>query len=197
MNDPLLFGPFQTSLTELLGVLFGLVSVWSMKKESIWAFPTGIVNLSIYAYICFLSKYYAYAGINVFMAMMSIYGWYKWSIGDDSADKVKISFLSNKARWLHASMILLFFLILWVALDAFTDSVIPMWDGLTTAFYIIAMWCLAKKRVENWIAWILGDVISIALFAYQGLYFSSLQYLIFTVIAVFGFREWKRKAVEA
>jgi nicotinamide mononucleotide transporter len=193
MLTPLTFGPFSTSLIELIAVLFGLVSVWSMKKESILAFPFGIVNVLIYSYICFETKLYAYAGINLFFAFMSVYGWFNWVKEKEGGDKIVITNCSSSERILYGVALLSFFTILWFGLEKFTDSVVPFWDGLTTAIYIIAMWFLARKKLENWIAWILGDIISIGLFAYEGLLFSSFQYLVFTIIAVFGYMEWRSK----
>jgi nicotinamide mononucleotide transporter len=189
------FGPFKTTIIEIIAVAFGLASVWSMKKESILAFPFGIINVLVYVYICFLSKLYAYASINVFFAVMSIYGWYKWSRKDQNSESIRITRCSVKELILDSVVLIIFFVILRIVLIKFTDSIVPTWDALTTAIYIIAMWLLARKRIENWIAWIIGDTISIGLFAYEGLYFSSFQFLVFTIIAVLGFIEWRKKLI--
>jgi nicotinamide mononucleotide transporter len=187
------FGPFQTTVIEIIAVLFGLGSVWSMKKESILAFPFGIINTGIYVYICFTTKLYAYASINVFFALMSVYGWYNWSKSGADNGGVKISRCTARELLLQVIALLIFFIILRILLVSFTDSVVPTWDALTTAIYIIAMWMLARKNIENWIGWIIGDTISIALFAYEKLYFSSFQFLVFTIIAVLGYLEWRKK----
>ena len=187
------YGPFQTTIIEIVAVVFGLASVWSMKKESILAFPFGIINVLIYAYICFITKLYAYSGINVFFAMMSVYGWINWSRSGGNEATVKISRCSAKELLLEIAALIFFFILLRIMLVKLTDSIVPTWDALTTAIYIIAMWLLARKKIENWIAWILGDTISIGLFAWQNLYFSSFQFLVFTVIAVLGFLEWRKK----
>ncbi len=183
----------HTSILELVAVAFGLVSVWFMKKESILAFPTGIINVSIYVYICFTAKLYAYAGINVFYAVMSAYGWYNWTRSGEQEHKVRITSVARVQIWIYLGLILAFFALLRMLLVRFTDSVVPTWDALTTSIYIIGMWLLARKKIENWIAWIAGDVISVALFAYENLYFSSFQYFVFTIIAILGFLEWRKK----
>jgi nicotinamide mononucleotide transporter len=182
---------------EIIAVAFGLVSVWSMKKESILAFPFGIVNVSIYAYICFVSKLYAYSGINIFYAVMSAYGWIVWSRKNENKQTIRIERLSLKALIMNGLAIIIFFVVLRVVLIKYTDSVVPTWDAITTAIYIVGMWLLAWKKIENWVAWIAGDIISIGLFAYEKLYFSSFQFLVFTAIAVFGFIEWKSKLQHA
>ncbi len=191
MNTLIQFGPITTTGTELIAVLFGLLSVWFMKKEKILVFPFGIINVLMYAYICYITGLYAYASINIFYFVMSAYGWYNWTRKKE--DSLKITRCSLKERLFYSGLIIIFFFILWFLLVRFTDSTVPVWDALTTAIYIVGMWLLARKKIENWILWIAGDTISIFLFGYELLYFSSLQFLLFTIIAVFGFLEWKRK----
>jgi nicotinamide mononucleotide transporter len=196
LNYLIQLGPVQTTPVELIAVFFGLLSVWSMKKESILAFPFGIINVLIYVYICFVTKLYAYASINVFYFVMSVYGWYNWLRTGDNEEKIKIAVCSKKERIGNSIAILVFFIVLLILLKRFTDSVVPIWDALTTAIYIIGMWLLARKKIENWILWIIGDFISIFLFAYEKLYFSSFQFLVFTIIAVLGYLEWQSKFVK-
>ena len=182
-----------TSAIELFAVACGLLSVWFMKKESILVYPFGIINVLIYVYICYSQKLYAYAGINVFYALMSIYGWYNWVRKGPGDESLRITRLPRIHIFIYLVAILIFFVMMRTLLVSVTDSEVPTWDALTTAIYIIGMWLLARKKIENWIAWITGDIISIGLFAYQGLLFSSFQFLVFTIIAVFGFLEWRNK----
>jgi len=185
----------QTSFLEIIAVCCGLASVWFMKKENILVYPLGIINVLIYVYICYSARLYAYSGINVFYAIMSAYGWYNWLRKDNEEERLHITRL--KVPWLlfYASLITIFFFLLRFLLIRFTDSIIPSWDAVTTAIYIIAMWLLARKKIEHWILWIVGDIISIVIFAWLDLWFSAFQYLVFTVIAVFGFIEWREKIV--
>lgn len=188
-------GPFQTSYLELTAVFFGLLSVWFMKKERVLVFPFGIINVQIYVYICFDTKLYAYASINVFYFIMSVYGWYNWTRKDADDKRIKISQCSRTEMIFNTLAIVLFFFLIRFILKKYTDSRLPDWDAFTTSVYIIAQWLLSRKKIENWLLWILGDVISIGLFASQNLYFSSLQYLVFTIIAVLGFLEWRIKLI--
>lgn len=201
LNALIEIGPVQTTGIEILAVLFGLFSVWFMKKESILAFPFGIINVTGYVYISLQKDLYALAGINVFFAMMSIYGWYNWTRTGNNEETLSISRCNYRQLAWYSAAFLVFFLILMIILRKFTDSPVPFWDAITTSLYIIAMWMLAKKKIENWIAWIIGDTISIFLYAFtfgnnQANLFSSLQFLIFTVIAVFGFLEWRQKLIQ-
>ncbi len=193
LNYLIEIGPVKTTVIEVIAVIFGLLSVWSMKKESILAFPFGIINVSIYVYICFSQRLYALAMINGFFAMMSIYGWINWGLKRSGETTLKISKCRTPELILNITAILVFFVILRVVLARYTDSIVPTWDAITTALYISGMWLLARKKIENWIAWILGDTISVFLFAYEKLYFSSFQFFVFTIIAVLGLLEWNRK----
>ena len=189
-------GPFRTSFLELTAVFFGLLSVWYMKKERVLVFPFGIINVLIYVYICFDTGLYAYAAINVFYFVMSIYGWYNWTRKDAQDKTIKITRCSKAELVFNVLAILLFFFLIRFILKNYTDSRLAGWDAFTSSVYIIAQWLVSRKKIENWLLWITGDVISIGLFASQNLYFSSLQYLVFTIIAVLGFLEWRIKLIK-
>ncbi|MFZ4521817.1 MAG: nicotinamide riboside transporter PnuC [Bacteroidales bacterium] len=189
----LYIGPFQTTYLELVAVAFGLICVWMMKKESWLAFPFGIVNVAIYVYIFFAARLYANAGINGFFFLMSVYGWYNWTRKGDDDQILRITKCSRKELIYNGIAAILFFVAIRVVLVKYTESTIPGWDAITTAVYIVAQWMLSRKKIENWILWIAADTVMIGLCAWEGLYFSSLQYLVFTIIAILGFREWRIK----
>ena len=188
-------GPFQTSYIELIAVAFGLICVWCMKKENVLAFPFGIVNVLIYVYIFFEAKLYANAAINGFFFIMSVYGWYNWTRKDSSDGTIRITWCSKPELILNSIAIIIFFILIRFVLVRYTSSPIPSWDAATTAVYIVAQWLLSRKKIENWILWISADSVMIGLCAWEGLYFTSFQYLVFTIIAILGFREWRTKLV--
>jgi len=193
---PFHLGFIQTTPIELIAVFFGLLSVWFMKKESTLAFPFGIINVLIYVYIFFQTQLYANAGINAFFFLMSVYGWYNWTRLGKDEKKIPITGCSRREYLIYGLAIPGLFFALWFLLKRITDSTVPYWDALTTAIYIIGMWLLAKKKIENWVLWIIGDTMMIGLCAYEHLYFSSLQYFIFTIIAILGFLEWRIKLMK-
>ncbi len=193
LTAPIAIGTVQTSLLELIAVAFGLLYIWYMMKESTWAYPLGIVNVLIYVYICFDTRLYAYAGINFFYFIMSVYGWYNWTRHGSDNERLKITRTTLKEKAWCGLAGILFFSIFFFLLSHFTDSPVPGWDAFTTSIYIIGMWLLARKKIENWLLWIAGDIISVGLFAYEKLYFSSFQFLVFTIMAILGYLAWKRK----
>jgi nicotinamide mononucleotide transporter len=182
-----------SSWVEALAVITGLLSVWYARKENILVFPTGIVSVLIYVYLCFTVKLYAEMGINAFYFVMSVYGWVKWSRKADGKPARPITRASVK-EWIYSiAGFAVSFVALVYVLKNYTDSNVPVWDALTTAIFIIGMWLMALKKIENWLAWILGDLISIPLYASKGLALTSIQFAIFLALAVAGYLEWSSK----
>jgi nicotinamide mononucleotide transporter len=186
---------YQTSLLEIIAVVFGLLSVWYSKKVNILVFPTGIISVLIYVYICFFAKLYADMGINGVYFVMSVYGWYNWSRKGQDRKVIPVRFAGKRLNLIGIAATAVSFVILSYILKNHTDSNVPYWDSFTTAIFIVGMFLMAMKRVENWIYWIIGDVVSIPLYFYKGLVFTSLQFAIFLIIAVMGYYAWKEKAV--
>lgn len=187
----------QSSWLEITAVFFGLLSVWYSKEENILVYPTGIVSVLIYIYITFTYKLYADAGINVYYFIMSVYGWYHWK--DTKTDAAQIPITKNNFNeWLiSGGMLVGSFLAIRYFLIHFTDSDVPNWDSLTTSFALVGMWLMARKKIENWIAWIITDVVSVPLYLYKGLPFTALQFFVFTILATWGYFSWRRSMQKA
>lgn len=183
----------QTTWLESLAVLLGLASVWYAKKANILVYPTGIVSVLIYVYICYYAGLYADMGINFFYFVVSIYGWYKWTRKDAENKILPVSSSSLKLHFAGISSAIVLFIILQYLLRNFTDSTVPYWDSFTTAIFIVGMWLMALKKIENWIYWIIGDVVSIPLYIHKSLVLTSFQFTAFLILAVLGYLEWKNK----
>lgn len=184
------------SALEILAVFFGVLSVWFSKKENIWVYPTGIISVFIYVYLCFQIGLYADMGINIFYFVMSVYGWYNWSRPvQDKA--LQISKNSVSENMIYALIIGALWLVLYFVLSRFTDSTVPYVDAFTTAVCLVGMWLMALKKIENWVLWIIADVISVPLYFYKGMPLSSLQFVFFTGLAISGYLEWKGKLKQA
>ncbi|MDZ4204057.1 MAG: nicotinamide riboside transporter PnuC [Bacteroidales bacterium] len=193
----------ETTWIEIIAVFFGLLSVWYAKKANILVYPTGIISVLIYVYICFYAKLYADMGINSFYFLMSVYGWYMWTRKDDSRKVLSITWNNRKDQWIGIiATIISYFLILgliWIFKKDDTEyigSYVPYVDSFTTAVFLVAMLLMARKKVENWVYWIIGDVVSVPLYFLKGLVFTSFQYFVFLIIAMMGFYEWRRMVRE-
>ena len=184
----------DTTTLEFIGVVFGLMSVWFAKQEKILVYPTGIISVLIYVYICFGIKLYADAGINLFYFFMSVYGWYIWTRKVDASHVTPISRTNNLEK--KQSVFIFFATIVFVFIVYYYNDKWTSWtayvDTITTAIFFVGMWLMAKRKIENWIYWILGDIISVPLYLYKGLAFTSFQYLGFTFIAIYGYIAWKK-----
>jgi len=191
----------DTSVLEIIAVIFGLLSVWYAKQANIWVYPTGIISVLIYVSICFDAKLYADMGINAFYFVMSVYGWIMWSRKVDESHERPITFLGRKDYYVSLGMFIFSIIFIIILLKyfkaddtAYWATNVPYIDTFTTAIFIVGMWQMAMKKVENWIFWIIGDVISVPLYFYKGLVFTSLQFFIFLILAVMGYLEWRRLA---
>jgi nicotinamide mononucleotide transporter len=182
-----------TTPLEAIAVFFGLASVWYSKQEHIWVYPTGIISVLIYVYITFQYKLYADMGINGYYFVMSVYGWYHWTnTGDKDKEQIPISRNSRQENFVAVGIMIVSFMIIRFGLD-FTDSDVPGLDSFTTATAITGMWLMARKKIENWVAWIVTDIVAVPLYLYKGLPLTGFQYLIFTVLATWGYFSWKKK----
>ena len=190
--DGFINGIIQTSGLEWIAVTTGLLSVWFSMKENILVYPFGIVSVLIYVYLAFNYRLYADMGVNSYYFVMSVYGWYHWKdTKDSSRDQIPITTSSGKEWGISVGILISSFLILVFVLMNFTDSNVPIWDATTTCFAITGMWLMAQKKLEHWLAWIITDLISIPLYFYKELILTSVQFLIFTILAIAGFIAWK------
>ena len=179
---------------ELTAVLFGIISVLFARKNNILVYPTGLVSTLIFVYILLEWKLFGDFIINIYYSIMSVLGWYLWTRKKNGADEFPISVM-NRKDYLISTLIftgtLLFIALVYQFFDKFTDWTAYV-DTLTTALFFVGMWLMAKRKIENWIIWVIADIISVPLYFYKGLTFSSMQFLLFTIIAILGYKEWKR-----
>ena len=177
---------------EIIAVLFGFLSVWFSKNNNILVFPTGMINTSIFVYLLLKWSLLGDMIINVYYFIMSIYGWYFWLKGTNNTVS-PISKVSNKDIRVVVLLFIsssVFVSLVYTFFDRW-ENIVSYIDIFTTAIFFAAMWLMAKRKVESWIFWIVGNIISVPLYLYKGLAFTSIQYFIFTVIALAGYIKWK------
>ena len=177
-------------MLEFIAVFFGLLSVWYAKNNNIKVFPTGIISVSIYIFITYSAKLYADTGINFYYLLMSIYGWVLWG---SKNKKIKKNVSKCNKTELFFSIILTgaFFFIIYYLLKL-SDSDVPIIDSITTSLCLVAMFLMARRKIENWIYWIIADIIYIPLYFYKELPLTSFQFIIFLIIAVLGYLSWQK-----
>jgi len=186
--------PVHEVYLELIAVFFGLCSVWYAKKDNILVFPTGLISTSIYAYLLWQWSLLGDSMINVYYFIMSIYGWYHWTRKKDNVDEFPISTMNGRERVLSViifALTIVFVVIVYLYFNKFTTWYSYL-DTILTAIFFVGMWLMAKRKIENWFFWIVGDLLSIPLYFAKGYTFTSFQYIVFTIIAVYGYLEWKK-----
>ena len=194
-----LFGQYSDytltrTLLELFAVIMNIISVIYAKRNSILVYPTGLIGTGIFVYILYNIGLLGDMIINFYFVLMSIYGWYYWSQKKDGETLHNVSRTSIKEYYFIlilgvTSLLSIYFIYnIYDKWDSWTAYV----DTITTAIFFIAMYLMARRKVESWIFWIIGDLISIPLYFSKGLTISSIQYLIFLILAILGYISWKK-----
>lgn len=186
-------GMENTTWLEYTAVFFGIASVLYSRRENILVYPTGIINTVMYTWFCFgWWGLYAEGSLNFYYTVMSIYGWWVWTRKKEGKT-IPITFNNKKDWYISISFFVISWIVLYYVLKNFTTSTVPWGDSFASAAAYTGMWQMARKKVENWIWWIITNLASIPLYFYKHAVFTSVQYLVFLILAVAGLIEWIRK----
>jgi nicotinamide mononucleotide transporter len=188
----------ETTPLEYIGVTTGIACVWLGKKENILNYPVGIVSTVIYIYISFNGHLLGEASVNVFYTVMNVYGWILWARKGTRTRSVLVITRSDRRDWTGG---LAFFGACWLGLfialhyakQYFAPGAIPLADSFSAAAAYTGMWLLTKKKIENWIWWIITDIASVPLYFVKGYVFTSFQFGVFLVLAIMGLIEWRNR----
>lgn len=180
---------------ELLGAILGIIYVFFSIRQNIYTWPVGLLTSVLYVVVFFNSKLYADMGLQMYYVVISIYGWYEWLRGNssDSKEMLKVSRLSLNLGLVLVLVSFLIFLLMWYVLKNYTDSPVPFADSLATSLSIVATWMLARKILEHWLVWVFVDAFSIGLFLYKDLLPTVVLFVVYTFMAVVGYREWRKE----
>lgn len=189
----------DTSALEFVAVVSGIVSVWFSRRESIWVYPTGLLNTTFYIYLSFDGSLFGEATVNLYYTIMSIYGWWVWTRKNEQDEHIVHITYSNRKEWekellFFASIYIVIFGALTYLKREFSPEAIPWADAFASATAFTGMWLMARKKVESWYWWIATNIASMPLYFVKGYVFTSVYYLILLIMAVAGLVEWKRRA---
>lgn len=181
---------------EIIGAVFGLLYLYYEYKADSRMWPTGIIMSLFYTFVFIHATFYAFACINVYYILAGIYGWIKWHKPEKS--KTNIGLRRTPTRLFLPLTIAAFIIfgIIMCILKIYTDSQVIYGDSFVTTISIVAMWMLAQKYVEQWLLLIVINVVSVFLYLYQDLYPTSIMYLTYSIVSVFGYIRWKRMATQ-
>lgn len=179
---------------EIIAVVFGFLSVWFSKQNKNWVFPTGMISTSIFVYLLLKWELLGDMMINGYYFIMSVYGWYIWTRKVDETNVTPISKTTLKEKQTAIFIFIATLIFVYLVYNYFNKwtSWVAYVDTFTTAIFFVGMWLMAKRKIENWLFWIVGDLISVPLYLYKGFTFTSFQYFGFTFIAIFGYLAWKK-----
>ncbi len=182
---------------EWVSTILQIASVWYARLNNILVYPTGIIGVLLAAYVYFFMvdpPLYADAALNIYYFLMSVYGWYNWVQKKDAAHYTyPITWCNRKELAIGIGFFLVFWAVIYFVLDRWTDSNTPILDSLVSSSAITAMWWMARRKIENWLAWIFSNIVAIPLNFYKELMLFTLMYILFLVLAWMGFTEWKKR----
>jgi nicotinamide mononucleotide transporter len=173
-----------------------IASVWYARKNNVLVYPTGIIGVLLAAYIYFIISVpplYADASLNIYYFIMSVYGWYNWTKKKENGLQYPISWCNKNELGSGIFLFLASWGILYYVLQNFTNSNTPFLDSLVSGSAVTAMWWMAKRKIENWLAWIVSNIVAIPLNFYKGFMLFTLMYILFLLMAWMGYIAWKKK----
>ncbi|MEP6989341.1 MAG: nicotinamide riboside transporter PnuC [bacterium] len=180
------------SSLELFAAVLGAVSVYLSVRQNIWSWPTAIVNVVVYAVVFYQAKLYADMGLQVIYAGLSIYGWYEWLYGGAGHTTLHVTRTGPRLGTILTVIALAGAGALGVLLRGATDAALPFMDSFLSSTSLVAQWMMTKKKLENWLVWIAVDVLYVGMFVFKHLYVTAVLYVVFLVLAVRGFIDWRR-----
>ncbi|KGO89780.1 nicotinamide riboside transporter PnuC [Flavobacterium suncheonense] len=184
-------------ILEFIAFVLGIASVLFAKKENILVYPTGLIATVITTYLLWVAGYWGDMMINLYFSVMSIYGWWNWSRKGGGKAVLPITRTNFKEKIIGIALFFLTIVVVYaiytmVGQDIRKENYI---DIAASGIFFTGMWYMAHKKIENWTLWIIGDFIVTPIYAYRGLGMLSLQYLIFTVLAIMAYLEWRKHLV--
>ena len=184
---------------EIIGAVIGLIYLYLEYKANVWLWPVGVVMSIFYVVIFFHSKFYADAAIYLYYIGANTYGLYQWTrsrkkniVEKGITTELPITHLPAKRILPLAFVTFVLWMILYGILRAVTDSPIPLGDAFTTAISIVATWMLAQKYLEQWLLWIVVNIVSTILYFWKGLYPTGVLFIVYVIVAVLGYLRWRK-----
>jgi len=180
---------------EIVAAALGFVAIYLQIRQNIWYWLVSIIMVSMYIYIYIDARLYADMSLQVYYLIISFYGWYMWLFGktvDHHRTALHVCRTSQNLRFILLMIsVVLFFVIAWFLIH-FTNSDLPYWDSFTTSLSFVATWMLARKKIENWLIWIIVDAVSVGIYIYKSLYPTALLFLFLTILAWVGYKQWQK-----
>ena len=182
----------ETSWLELIAVILAFAMVYFNILELHWGWPLAIISSVLYFFLFWHQRLYGEACLQIAFAVLALWGWWLWLKGTEGAS-LPMTTSSKRQRVIFIASGVALWMVTGFFLSKFTDTDVPWWDAFPTAFSLVGQYLLAYKNLDNWLIWILVNVVSVGLFAWKGLWLTTLLYLAFIVLSVVGWRAWRTR----
>lgn len=184
------------TILDIIGTIIGLVYIWLEYKASIYLWIVGVIMPAIYIIVYYKAGLFADFGINIYYLIAAVYGWLVWQFGkkhgQDSDEELPVTHAKIKYILPCSVIVIALWLVIAWILIKFTNSNVPWLDSFVTALSVIGMWLLTRKYVEQWLVWIVVDILCCGLYIYKGIPFTAFLYGVYAIIAIFGYYKWKK-----
>lgn len=180
----------QISLSEFFAVVFSVCQVTLATKNNVNTYLFGIAGILLSLYVMFSHKLYGEFVLNIYYLVMSIYGWLYWRYGK-AKKQAKITQMTSKDHLITWGIVVGTFIVFYLFLTNFTDSDVPIWDSLVSAFAWAGMWLMAKRKIENWIFLNISNIICIPLMIHKDLYLYAFLSIFLFIMAIIGYKRWR------
>ena len=181
------------SWLEIVAFVLALAMVVMNMRVNPVAWPLAILSSLLYFALFWNSRLYGDASLQIFFAVVALCGWWQWLRGTQAdGHMLKVRSLPARGRWWLLAALAAAWPATGLFLKTFTDTDVPWWDAFPTAASVIGQWLLGRKYIENWLVWVVVNIVSVGLFAYKGLWLTTLLYTLFIAMSFIGWRAWQR-----
>lgn len=181
------------SITEAIAAITGLLGVWLTTRQNILCWPVSLISIVTSLLVFYSTKLYQDAILQIFYFVLTLYGWYNWQYGKTEENKLKVTHITLNTAILYIAVSLVLINSSTFYFYRYTDASLPFWDSISLVYGIIGTIWMAKKWLQHWIIWIIVDLLCTGIYIYKGLYFFSIQFFIFTLLAIYGYITWKKE----
>lgn len=177
---------------EFFAVVFGLVAVYFNTREIVWGWPTGIVGVVLSGLLFYEVRLYSDLILHVIYVILGFYGWYEWLYGGRGNAALRVTTLTPKILLVLIGFGGVGTVVIGYLFDRYTAADLAYWDAFTTSFSLVGQYMLAKKKIENWILWMVVDAVASGIYLYKELYLLALLYFLYLGLAAYGYYRWQR-----
>ncbi|KAF2336960.1 nicotinamide riboside transporter PnuC [Flavobacterium daemonense] len=175
---------------EIFGAIFGFLAVYFTIRQNIWCWFFGLIQVMLYCFVFYTSKLYSDMILHIIYIFLQVFGWYSWKYGGANQSTLQITLLTRKIFWIGLTVV--GSILVGYFMDTRTDAACPYIDAFIMVASLVAQYLMIIKVLESWFFWIIVDVVAIGIYSYKELYFTSVLYVLFLIMAIVGYLEWKK-----